>query len=153
MPSGGDAPNGGATPNGAGPNGSGTGQGGGFGERASGTVASVSGDVIVVTVTDPTTNETSSRSVTVTSATTFTKITTAASDALAVGKCAVVQGSADTKGAVTATSIAVSALPAGSTTCNTGIGGRGGRSGQGGSGQGGTGQGGAGAAPSTTTGG
>jgi len=105
-----------------------------------------------VTVTDPTSNQSSDRSVTVTSTTTYTKTMTAAADALAVGKCAVVQGSADSKGAVTATSIAISAPPAGSTTCNTGF--ARGRNGQGGTGQPGSGQGrgGAGAAPSTAGG-
>ncbi len=145
----------GVGPNGVGPNGvgpNGAGGPGGFGERASGTVGSVSGDVIVVTQTDPTTNQTTDRTVTVTSTTMYTRTATAASDTLVVGKCAVVQGSADSKGAVTATSIAVSAPPAGSTTCNTGFGR--GRNGQGGAGQGGARQGGAGAgvAPSTAGG-
>ena len=89
----------------------------------------MSGDVITVTVTDPTTSQTSQRAVTVIAATVYSKTATAASDALQVGKCAVVQGSADSKGAVTATSIAVS-TPAAGATCNTGTGvARGGRTG------------------------
>jgi hypothetical protein len=105
-------------------------------------VAGVAGDVITVTVTDPSSNSTSTQTVTVTAATTYTKTQAATSDALVVGRCAVVQGSADAKGAVEATSIAVS-TPAAGATCNAGFGG----------GRPGRGQGGNGAAPSTTSGG
>jgi hypothetical protein len=150
---GGAAPSGGATPSGtpsaaAGQGGqtapggqpqNGQGFGPGFGQRASGTVASVAGDAIVVTQTDPQTQQSTQRTVTVTGSTTFTKTGSATTDALKVGQCAVVQGSADNKGAVTATSIEVSSPPAGSTTCTTGFGGGRGRNGQSGS-----------AAPSTT---
>jgi len=122
-------PSGGAPPSGAPQNGQGFG-GQGFGGRASGSVASVSGDTIVVSETDPQTQQASQRTVTVTGTTTYTKTASATTDALKVGQCAVVQGSADNKGAVTATSIAVSSPPAGSTTCTTGFGGRG-RGGQG----------------------
>ena len=111
----------------------------GFGQRAGGTVASVAGDAIVVTQTDPQTQQSTQRTVTVTGSTTFTKTGSATTDALKVGQCAVVQGSADNKGAVTATSIEVSSPPAGSTTCTTGFGGGRSRNGQSGS-----------AAPSTT---
>jgi hypothetical protein len=128
------------------PNGQGFG-GQGFGQRSTGTVASVSGDVITITETDASTKATTERAVTVTGTTSYTKTSTAASDVLVVGKCAVVQGSADSKGAVAATSIAVSSPAAGTTTCNPGFTGRGGRTGPGGNGGNG------GAAPTGTPGG
>lgn len=139
IPSGGAFPSDGAVPGGAMPSGgavpSGVPQGGlgGFGNRASGTVASVSGDSIVISETDPTSQAVTERTVTVDSTTTYTKRAAATTAALVVGQCAVVQGSTDSKGAVTATSIAVSA-PTGS-TCTTGFGGPGGFGG--GRGQGG----------------
>jgi hypothetical protein len=150
LPGGGVPPSGGALPSGA----PGAGGPGGFGQRASGTVANVAGDVITVTVTDPSTSATSTQTVNVTASTMYTKTQSAASDALVVGKCAVVQGSADAKGAVAATSIAVS-TPAAGATCNAEFAGgrtRGGQGGNGRGGQGGNGPG-VGAAPSTTTGG
>ena len=73
-------------------------------------------DVITVTVTDPSTSADLAAVRDRHAATTYTKTAAAASDALVVGKCAVVQGSADSKGAVTATSIAVS-TPAAGATC------------------------------------
>jgi len=137
MPSG--APQTGPDQSGGGAPPSGPQNGQGFGDRASGTVESVSGDTIVVSATDSQNQQTTQRTVSVTSATTFTKTAAATTDALKVGQCAVVQGAADSKGAVAATSIAVSSPPAGSATCTTGFGGGRGRNGQGGS-----------AAPSTT---
>jgi hypothetical protein len=104
--------------------------GAGFSQRTNGTVASVTGNTIVVTQTDPQTQQTTQRAVAVTGSTTYTKAGSATTDALKVGQCAVVQGSADSKGAVTATSIEVSSPPAGSTTCNPGFGGGRGRNGQ-----------------------
>jgi hypothetical protein len=120
----------GGTPSGGGPqNGQGFG-GGGFGARAAfGTVASVTGDTVVVNQNDPQTQQASPREVTVTGSTTYTRTAVAAASALVVGQCAVVQGSTDNKGAVNATSIAVSAPPTGSTTCATGFGGGRGRNG------------------------
>ena len=93
----------------------------GFGGRAAGTVRSVSGDSIVISETDPSTQAVTERTVTVDDSTKFTKRTSATKSALVVGQCAVVQGSTDKKGAVTASSVAVSAPMAGS-TCSAGFG-------------------------------
>lgn len=140
MPTDGAMPSGMAMPNGGGavPSGAPEGGGGGFGgfNRATGTVTSVSGDSIVISSTNPQTQAATETTVTVDGSTTYTKRTAATAAALVVGQCAVVQGSTDNKGAVTATSIAVSAPTSGS-TCTTGFGGGAGGRGQGGAGQGG----------------
>lgn len=132
LPSG-EAPSSGAMPpDGAVPSGlpdfggtppSGAPQGGfaGFGDLAGGTVLSVSGDSIVISQTDPSTQAVTERTVTVDGSTTYTKRASATTTALVVGQCAVVQGSVDSKGAVTATSVAVSAPTEGS-TCSAGVG-------------------------------
>ncbi|HEY7814206.1 MAG TPA: hypothetical protein VIC62_13260 [Nakamurella sp.] len=137
MPTDGAVPTDGALPSGVpdaggtGPSGAPPAGGGGLGGRASGTVTSVSGSTIVISETDPSTQTVTETSVTVGDSTTYTKRATATAAALAVGRCAVVQGSTDDKGAVTATSIVVSA-PASGSTCSVGMGGGPGGRGRGG---------------------
>jgi hypothetical protein len=103
---------------------------GGFG-GANGTVASISGDTMTVTMTRPAAATgatgasaitTSTRTVTLTSSTTYTKSEKAADSALTVGKCVSAQGTTDsTTGALTANSITI--RPATDGTCSTGLGG------------------------------
>ena len=104
-----------------------------------GQVASVNGDVISVTATNPRTAATAQVTVTTTSSTTFDVEEAATPADLAVGSCVQAIGPADTTGAVTARSIAISSP--GPNGCTGGFrGGFGGRfgSGSGGSGSGGT---------------
>lgn len=91
---------------------------------ATGKVSSVGSDSFVVAVTRGTT----SRDVTVTwtSSTTVTKQQTGAASDVVVGKCVLALGKTDDTGALTATSIAVSAPVNGSCTTGFGFGGRGG---------------------------
>lgn len=107
------------------------------GPRAFGAVTAVSATGFTVHSTFGTT--TSDVTVTVTSATTYTKTVTADASVLVVGACVAAQGKADDTGAVAATSIAVS--KAGPNGCTGGFrggaGGFGGGRGGGGGGQGG----------------
>lgn len=94
-----------------------------FTPPVAGLVSAVSGSTITVTVTG-TGGTTSSKTVTTGTSTTFTLTRKATPAALTVGRCAAVRGSADSSGAVTATSVTVSDPVAGS--CTTGFGRRGG---------------------------
>ena len=124
---------GGGTPNG---NGSGGGsftppsgrsfRGGNFG-GASGLVTAVAGSTVTVSETNPRTKKTTSVVVTLSSTATFTTTQTATSAAIVVGQCARAVGTAGSTGAVTATSLTVSAPTNGS--CTTGFGFRGGAGG------------------------
>jgi hypothetical protein len=91
---------------------------------ASGKVTGVKGSKVTVKETDPRTKKSSSVVVTLTGATTFTERQSATATDLAVGKCASSFGSADTTGAVTATSITISTP--GANGCTSGFGGFGG---------------------------
>ena len=97
--------------------------GGAFGV-ASGQVTAVSGSTATVDETNPRTQKTSSVVVTLTGTTTFTTTATATPAAIVVGQCARAVGPADSTGAVTATSLTISAPVNGS--CTTGFGFRGG---------------------------
>lgn len=98
-------------------------RGGSFG-AASGQVTAVSGSTLTVDETNPQTQKSSSVTVTVTGTTTFTTTATATAGAIAVGQCARAFGTADSTGAIAATSLTVSAPTNGS--CTTGFGFRGG---------------------------
>jgi hypothetical protein len=90
----------------------------------SGEVTAVSGSTITVDALDFQTQKTTSKKVTVDSATTFTEQQKAAASDLTTGECVVARGTADDSGTVTATAITVSDPVDGS--CTTGFGGRGG---------------------------
>lgn len=79
-----------------------------FGGGAVGTVTAVDGNTLTVESTGPD-DETVTRTVTVTDATTYTKSVAADASAVVVGQCASARGEADDSGKVTATSITVSA--------------------------------------------
>jgi hypothetical protein len=87
-------------------------------------VTAVTGSVVTVQATNPRTQATSSVPVTVTGTTTFTTTQTATASAIVVGQCARATGSADSTGAITATSLTISAPTNG--TCTSGFGFRGG---------------------------
>ena len=100
---------------------------------ARGKVTAIDGGTLTVEVTGQD-DATTSRTVTVTDATTYTKSEAADASAIVVGQCASARGEADDSGKVTATSITVSAPTDGE--CSTGFAGRGfpgGPGGQGGS--------------------
>jgi hypothetical protein len=78
----------------------------------------------MVSSTNPSTSAVTAKTVDVTGSTTFTQTVTAAATDLAVGKCVQALGSADTTGAITATSISISTP--GATGCTSGFGRRGG---------------------------
>lgn len=130
--------------------GDGTFGGGGFGGfgGAVGRVSSVQGSTFVVTMTAPraqaspeapaSPSATSERTVTTTADTTYLKRVDAAATDVTVGSCVTAQGGTDETGAMTATSIEISAP--GPSGCVQARGGQG-RFRQGGSGQGGSGQG------------
>jgi hypothetical protein len=84
----------------------------------------VSGTTIVVNATNPTTSAVTSKTVDVSGSTTFTQTQAAAATDLAVGKCVQALGSADSTGAITATSISISTP--GASGCTSGFGRRGG---------------------------
>lgn len=91
-----------------------------FGGGASGTVTAIEGSSLTV----GTDGDTTSRTVTVTDATTYTTTAAADASAIVVGQCATALGESDDSGRVTATSITVSAPTDGE--CSTGMfGGRG----------------------------
>ncbi|MET0788524.1 MAG: hypothetical protein ABWY33_04705 [Cellulomonas sp.] len=101
---------------------------------AGGKVTAIDGSTLTVEVTGQD-DATTSRTVTVTDATTYTKSVVADASAVVVGQCASARGEADDSGKVTATSIAISAPTDGE--CSAGFTGRGfpgGGPGQGGSG-------------------
>ena len=111
----------------------------GFNGVARGKVTAIDGGTLTVEVTGQD-DATTSRTVTVTDGTTYTKSVAADASAIVVGQCASARGDADDSGKVTATSITVSAPTDGE--CSTGFagrgfpggpGGRGGSDGQGGS--------------------
>ncbi|KQR17088.1 hypothetical protein [Cellulomonas sp. Leaf334] len=79
-----------------------------FSGGAIGTVSAVDGSTLTVETTGPD-DETSTRTVTVTDATTYTTTVAADASAVVVGQCASARGEADDSGKVTATSITVSA--------------------------------------------
>ncbi|GEL96805.1 DUF5666 domain-containing protein [Cellulomonas terrae] len=79
-----------------------------FGGGAVGTVTAVDGSTLTVESTGPD-DETTTRTVTVTDATAYTKTVAADASAIVVGQCASARGEADDSGKVTATSITVSA--------------------------------------------
>ncbi len=91
---------------------------------ASGSVTGVTGSKVTVKEVNPRTKKSSSVVVTLTSTTSFSERESAAATDLAVGKCASSFGSADSTGAVTATSITISTP--GANGCTTGFGGFGG---------------------------
>lgn len=106
--------------------------------RAIGTVVSVSGTTVIVkevaftgragsTPSGSPTPTTQSRTVNLTSTTTYQTTQTATSAALIVGKCTVAQGKSDSSGALAATSIAITDPVNGS--CSGGFGGGAGRRG------------------------
>ncbi|MGA2835605.1 MAG: hypothetical protein ABSF84_03310 [Acidimicrobiales bacterium] len=97
--------------------------GGSFG-AASGQVTAVNGSVVTVDETDPRTQKASSVAVTLSGTTTFSTTVTATSSAIVVGQCARAVGTADSTGAVTASSLTISAPTNG--TCTSGFGFRGG---------------------------
>jgi hypothetical protein len=114
---GGEIPGGGQRP----PSGSFRGRAAGQFAVASGSVTAVKGSKVTVKETDPASKKTSDVVVTLTSSTTFTERQSAAASDLAVGKCASSFGTADTTGAVTATSITISTP--GANGCTSGFGG------------------------------
>jgi hypothetical protein len=85
--------------------------GAGFAALASGAVVSVSGDTLVVAARDmrsgSNTPATTNKTVTLGSATRITTDQAATASAVRVGRCATARGSADSTGAVTATSVAI----------------------------------------------
>jgi hypothetical protein len=91
---------------------------------ASGSVTAVTGSKVTVNEVNPRTKKSSSVVVTLSSVTAFSERQSAAAADLAVGKCASSFGSADSTGAVTATSITISTP--GASGCTTGFGGFGG---------------------------
>lgn len=94
-----------------------------FNGVAAGKVTAIDGSTLTVEVTGQD-DATTSRTVTVTDATTYTKSVAADATAVVVGQCASARGQADDSGKVTATSITVSAPTDGQ--CTTGmLGGRG----------------------------
>lgn len=95
------------------------GGGGGFGNAAFGSVASVDNNGFVVSSTRA--GKTTKVTVTTTPTTTFRQQTTATKADLKVGLCATAVGSTDSTGAVTARTIALST--AGANGCTTGFGG------------------------------
>jgi hypothetical protein len=101
----------------------GGGQGGG---RATGKVTAVSGTGFTMQQDNPQTGATTDVQVTVGGSTTYMKSASASASALKVGECVTANGQADSSGAVTATTIAIS--PAGPNGCTFG----GGRQGNGG---------------------
>jgi hypothetical protein len=116
--------NGGA-PGGQHPTGGFRGRAGGQFAAASGPVTRVAGSKVTIKETDPRTKKSLSVVVTLSSSTTFSERQSAAATDLAVGKCASSFGSADSTGAVTASSITISSP--GANGCTTGFGGFGGR--------------------------
>ncbi len=76
---------------------------------AFGLVTAVNGSQVTVSETNPSTQATTTATVTLSASTAFTQRSSASSSDLAVGKCAQAAGSADTTGAVTARSITLSA--------------------------------------------
>jgi hypothetical protein len=144
RPSGAPGQNGGTGPG----NGTGNGRGGfDFGRIVTGKVTSVSGSTITVESTTfaggapgaggqstaapsaAPSSEKSTRTVEVTSSTSYTKDKTATSSAVKIGLCATALGTADDTGAIAATSITLSTAVDGS--CTSGFGGFGGRGGAG----------------------
>jgi hypothetical protein len=111
---------------------------------ASGSVVSVSGSTIVVAARDFTggtsstgssgSATTTNKTVTLTAKTKITGERSATSTAVKVGRCATARGSADSSGAVKATSISITDPVDGSCTGFGGFAGFGGRQGGGGSG-------------------
>ncbi|MCK9902964.1 DUF5666 domain-containing protein [Frankia sp. Cpl3] len=104
---------------------------GGFGGRATGRVTAVSGSTITVSGVSFGSDDPVTYTVLVNGDTTYTRSVDATADALAVGRCAVVNGESDDTGAVTATRIALSEATNG--VCALGFAG-GGRAGSAGSG-------------------
>jgi Domain of unknown function (DUF5666) len=100
--------------------------GGGQGGRTTGKVTAVSGTGFTVQRDNPQTGATTDVQVTVDGSTTYTKAESASASALKVGECVTANGQADSTGAVTATTIAIS--QAGPNGCTVG----GGRQGNGG---------------------
>lgn len=106
---------------------------GAFGGGANGKVVKIDGDAVTVESTRPampssdgstSTGEatTTTRTVTLTSGTTYTKTVSATASALKVGSCVTALGTADDAGAISATSIAIS--PAVNGACTGGMSGR-----------------------------
>jgi len=94
----------------------------GFGGVASGKVTAIEGSTLTVDAMGAD-NATTSRTVTVSSDTTYTSTKAADASAVVVGQCATARGQADASGKVTATSVTVSAPTDGS--CSTRFGGDG----------------------------
>jgi hypothetical protein len=82
--------------------------GGGPGGRSVGKVTAVSGTGFTVQQDNPQTGATTDVQVTVDGSTTYTKAESASASALKVGECVTANGQADSSGAVTATTIAIS---------------------------------------------
>jgi hypothetical protein len=91
-----------------------------FARRAVGKVTSVSGSTITVERSDQS-GSTTTTTITLTGSTTYTKTVKAAKSALVVGQCATAIGQADETGAITASTIQVSAPD--SNGCSSGFGG------------------------------
>jgi hypothetical protein len=90
-------------------------------------VTAAGGSTVTISESNPTTKQTTSVVVTLTSSTTFTLRTSATPSDLAVGKCAQAVGTADSTGAVTAQTITISTP--GANGCTSGFGGFRGRPG------------------------
>ncbi len=108
--------------------GAGTRRAGGFRGRAfgaaTGEVTAVNGSTVTVHETNPRTQATSTGTVTLTGSTTFTTTRNVDPSVIAVGQCARAVGTAGATGAITATTLTVSAPVNGA--CTTGFGRRGG---------------------------
>jgi hypothetical protein len=91
-----------------------------FAARAGGTVRSVAGSTVTVSGTNPRTGAATTYTVKVDQATKYSQTVAATARALAVGQCAIATGRADDTGAVTATSIRLSAPTGGSCTAEFG---------------------------------
>lgn len=132
--SGAGRPSGSVRPSGAnGANGAGR---GGFGRGAVGSVTAASATGFTVHSSARGSNPATDTTVTVTSSTTYSKVESATSSALAVGDCIAAVGQTDDTGAVTAKTIGIS--KPGPNGCSTGFGGRGGAGANGGGAAGGS---------------
>ncbi|MFT3889388.1 MAG: hypothetical protein QM713_14670 [Arachnia sp.] len=116
APGGGQAPDGGQAPEGAPsgmPSGMPSGAPGGMGSVVAGKVASVDGDTVTV---EPQGGQDAATSFTLTGDTAITATVKAAADDVEVGECAAAQGETDDVGAVTATTVRLSAAVDGACT-------------------------------------
>jgi len=86
-----------------------------FGNGATGKVTAIDGDTLTVESAGPD-DETTTRTVTVASGTTYTRTVAADATAVVVGQCATARGEADDSGKVTAAAVTISAPTDGSCT-------------------------------------